>query len=768
MDKNVNYNMKMNSKKCLKIQNELVDNLNVAFNLKNTVIVLWNKYQILLLDAEELDRPITLQNFHIVSQNTDFEIHQLIVAKHLLCIDNEGNLFAYSLNIKPTAAAHKRSRHNFQELEHNILRVEWYEDLLFSLQLEMGKLYLRIDEIKPNDNVFLTLKSISKNNIVNINVLHLLSVKKMDKCILYCYRLNESDFDNIKHIFKEKKRLSQPQFIIIISFDKLTLYAVLVDLESNGKTLAPVKILTCPSDIYSVTAMKENVLNLIISLTSGTVIKQPMNINFNTPNIAHLNTAIHKLILLNDEIIYSDGITMWVSTNTFSESDAKLRQLFARCIKDFTYTDGTGKMVCTTYSKLLYTFHIKDESCYLFPITASDYYSAEHLFNNMTYLHRIMEEVEKNDGIIKDIKKEENYITTLALANRQDIMNEIIKTGVQVYENYEDILKEGLILNLTNNLSEYFDRHSLYFLIRMAADTPNNHDVLENIFTDSKIYVAILSEHKNIKTICIKVFCDQLQTFNIAVPLRMAKLNITDLCFDIKIVKKIPKVLDSRQNLWTALYSKQVTLTAEHFIKTNFTSDTVRLLKEPEDSIQQLLYKTCYKQYGHLFRITKVSEDFLQWSFYIKLQNTFKEVLQNEMFYKAHFNATKAKFLLKEISSEEFLNSRKHISLMVANEKLDIEILNDGFSNPLSRSMIKVSCANPLIALCLRNFFSNLVNNNFSRHNPGQEYFNLFKEISTLEQIEKGLKKCVEERLPFKDFFKLYEQFQISLCETLV
>ncbi|XP_023947213.2 uncharacterized protein LOC112052396 isoform X1 [Bicyclus anynana] len=755
----------MDWKRCFKFQHEVVDNLRVSFSSKKCMLSFWNKYQIFLLNEQELDS----RNWPLIFLNTDFEICQLIIAEYLLCLDYEGTLFGYSLNLHQTATAHKRAKPDFRVLERNILRTKWYEneDLLFSLQLDSNELCIKTYKMKSSDDVNVKLKPQSHKKILNRNLFHSLNEIKREKCILSCFRVNESDYDGIKHIFKGRKNLLDQPFIIIMSFDKLTLYTVLVDLKFSGETLKPVKLLTSPSEINEVVFIKENAINIIVSLTSGTLIKHSLNKNFNTPNITHLNTGIHKLTVLNEKLIYTDGSTMWVATNTFSEPDTKLRQLFIRNAKDFTHIGNAGQIICTTYSNLVYTFNVNDEPCYL-PVTDSDYYPAEHLFNNMGCLDRILKEVEKNDDVIKNIKKEENYITTLALSNRQDIMNEIIQSSIYVYENYEDILKDGLILNLTNKLKEYFDKNSFYFLIKMSAVLQQNHvDILANIFLDCKIHITILSEQQVLKTICMPVL-DQLKNLNIVVPLKMTKSNITSLFFDIRIIKKIPKVLSCKENLWTALYYKQIALTPELFIKTDHCSNKIQLLKEPEDSIENLLYKASYKHHGHLFRIAKVSEDFFKWSFYIKLPNRYKEFLQNEMFYKEHFNTTKAKFLLKEISSEEFLNSRKNISFTIANERVDMEIINHGVSDSLSNNMIKVSSVNPRLALGIRNFFSNLAHNNFQTYQPGQEYINCFRFNILLKKTENTVNKCLTERLPFEEFSKIFEQFQMNLSQILV
>nr|XP_034826224.1 uncharacterized protein LOC117983720 isoform X2 [Maniola hyperantus] len=545
----------MDFKRCFKFQHELVDNLNVAYNFTNCILVFWNKFQIFLTFKQDMDKPGHLIHCRLVFNYMDFEIHQLILAKHLLCLDNEGKLLTYSLNPEQTATASMKPKHNFQKLEDNIFCMEWYDNLLFSIKSDMGELFLRIHKFKSPNNVF--LKLYSNNKIANKNLLP--SEIQREKCILCCYKLDGTDIDSINKIFRTNKSLQCKQFIIIVSFDKLTLYAVLVELELNNNILAPIELLTCPSEIKSIVVVKENHLNLLVSLSSGTVIKQPLNNKFNTPSIAHLNTAIHRLTVLHDKIIYTDGITMWVSTDTFSEADAKLKQLFVKNVKDFAQIETNGKIICTTYNKLVYTLNMNEEASYLVPVSASEYYSAEHLFNNMNYLHRIMEEVEKNDEIIKNIKKEENYITALALSNRQDITGEMIQYCVIAYEKHEDILKEGLLLHLTNNLKDYFEKDTFSFLIKMSSALQQNFDdISANIFTDSKIHITILSEQRIIKTTSVKV-TDQLKIFNIVVPLKMNKLNITDITFDIKIVKKIPKVVNCKQNLWTTVYCKQKT-----------------------------------------------------------------------------------------------------------------------------------------------------------------------------------------------------------------
>lgn len=195
----------------------------------------------------------------------------------------------------------------------------------------------------------------------------------------------------------------------------------------------------------------------------------------------------------------------------------------------------------------------------------------------------------------------------------------------------------------------------------------------------------------------------------VVVTLKYKHLDLSKRLFShIQLITKIPGVLDENESLWTCLHEKTMELTCDHFILYSRKSNIIYLKQNIKD-ISESILETAIKHFHTSFKITKSAQNTKtnDWVFYVKLPSGYKEIFQND-FYKS-FHTRKRQYL-KEQTSELFIKSNTTIQLLVANERTEVEIINDGFSIPI----LKESCSNPKTALDIRNFFSNLIYKHFS------------------------------------------------------
>ncbi|XP_046973427.1 uncharacterized protein LOC124540064 [Vanessa cardui] len=746
----------MDSVKVIKFHHQLLDNLNIVYNVSSRSIVFWNKYQIFLFDElkyESLDKVCQWIHF------TEFRTAQVILSvNYLICLDYNGFIYVSPLKFKQSAQ--KRIKSSFQLRVQGILCIEYNENnnVTFSIQKEATKLYFCIHKISSEFPLEKKIQISNENIQCASNFIR-------GKMIFTSRLLSEIDFIHIKDLFQLKDVQWTSQLLVIVSFDNLTLYAFLICMKSTQEIVSPIKLHTYPSQINNISFIYENHLSIIISLASGTLIKQPLTSEYKKgSNIIHLNTAINKCLALNSTMIYTDGITMWKSENTYSESSITFREFVVRHVKDFIKV--ADQIVCVTYSKLIYLMPLEEEACYLKqPATDGGYCPVDDLLNNCDYLDKIMEEIKKNDQIIKNIKKEENYLMTLALSNRKDIMDEVINYKVTILDNYEDILNEEIPLTMTNNLGEYFHTNTLYFLIRITTSFHLQQkfcDILSNLFGNLKIHITLSSENKVLKTTSITVQ-EQLKMMNIVIPLNTQMLNLTKITLHIQLVTHIPGALNEKDSLWTNLHSDKIVLNPENFIKTNTLRRNIQFIKEPKKSIIDLIYETAYKHYGKLFKINRVSNSrtAFKWSFYVKLPNSYQDALKNRNFIFEKFHISKAKYLLNELSSEEFLKSRSNLCFIIDNERVELEILNDGLFDPL----LKVTSQNALVALGIRNFLSILAHNNFENND---HVFISNTVYDSIENMERKLKMCLLKNTTNEEFINIFDQYQRNIIGALV
>ncbi|CAH2097743.1 unnamed protein product [Euphydryas editha] len=413
---------------------------------------------------------------------------------------------------------------------------------------------------------------------------------------------------------------------------------------------------------------------------------------------------------------------------------------------------------------MIYLIPLEDETCYIKPPTTDEYCLAEYPLSYTNYLYRIIEEIKKNEKIIETIKMEENYITTLALSNRKDIMDDVIHYKIIVFDNYGDILKEEIPLSIPNNIAEYFDIDSFYFLIKITVSCHLQQkfsDVLSNLFGNLKIHITLLSQQKVLKTSSIKVQ-GQLKDLNIVVPLNAQMLNFTNITVNINLVTLIPGALNEKEVLWSNLHYRTIVLNSEHFIKSERSQNNVQHLKEPKKSINELIFETACNHHGQLFKINEAPNmNTIKWSFYVKLPTHYEESLSNRDYYFENFNISKATYLFNEISSKDFLKSKSILCFSIGSDNVEIELLNDGFSDP----MVKVTSHNPQIALNVRSFISNLAYNMFKNCKNEFVSNDIYQSI---KELENSFELCTLGTVSSEEFCRIFHQYQKCIMGAIV
>ncbi|KAM3961457.1 uncharacterized protein ACR2FA_004573 [Aphomia sociella] len=543
--------------------------------------------------------------------------------------------------------------------------------------------------------------------------------------------------------------------IMLISFDNLTVYSFLFSPHMSEEVVHIVKLHTCPSDICDMEIVCKEKLSIIIALNVGSLITLCLEDRTVVPKLTYLNIPIYKYLRQNESLIYTDGDTMWMSENIHSEEDITFRQFIVRQVKDFAKC--REQIICTTYTNMIYVL-LLDDDAYFVKSSDSIFTPASKLLNNSECFYLILDEIEKNNDMIKMVQDEGNYITTLALSNRQDLMDDIIQYSVVVYENYQEAIIENKDLILTDNIDEYFKEGALMFVVKIRATTLEHmfSNMISNLLNNFSIHVTLSSDYTVLKTASIKLK-GSLRRINILIGLNIKKINIFEVVAMIKIVLKIPGLNDPKQLIWTTLCRKEVPLYSEHLIKCTTIVSTNVLMKEPANNIDDLIYKVAYSHHRHLFKIingSKVKSETLQWSMYLKLPINFKELLADDSYCRKNFSSSRAHYLHDRYTMPEFLNSKINLSFDVGKEKVKLEIISDEPTSP----MLKVTSENIKIAFNIRNFFSNLIYNNF-KNSPQKEYVmnNLYY---ITESIQKELKSCILDHYVLEKFHPLADQFE--------
>ncbi|XP_032524043.2 uncharacterized protein LOC116775281 isoform X2 [Danaus plexippus] len=393
---------------------------------------------------------------------------------------------------------------------------------------------------------------------------------------------------------------------------------------------------------------------------------------------------------------------------------------------------------------------LEDETAYQQPDSSVEYCSVTQLLQEKDYMQNIVTEIEKNYEITKKIKLEENYITTIALSNRQDIVNDVINYDFEIYEKYEDIVKKFNI-TLTNDIQDYCGLDSHYLLIKLTVTNVHQkfNDVLSNMFGNLEMHITLFSSNKVLKNITLKIY-EQLKCMNIAVPVQTVVLENKKLTVLIELIIKIPGALEKKQSLWIKLHTKEAILNAEHFIKTIIPTNNICHLKKTPD-ITSLICENAIKHHGHLVKLINVdNKNSVKWKFFTILPENYKQILSNEQSYKC-LNSVQRKLVMKELSSDSFLSSRNTVVLNVANEKVEIDI-NTGFPN----DFLQITSVNVQIASDIRMFLSNIL---FVKQELTKDYVSA-TILNTMEVLKQQINDCVSNLQPIENFLPLHEKYQ--------
>ncbi|CAK1543456.1 unnamed protein product [Leptosia nina] len=627
------------TRKCFKYHHHLSGNINLVYNATNSMLCFWNKYQIFLHDRLNFEDTAKI----IVPE---FNIREtLLINNYLICLDDNENVHLISLKFKHSGA--KRPKSSFHLKEKDVLRIAYINDDLISLKKENGIFFICSYKINADLSQFKKQQVITKDKSQNGT-----------KCLLFVFALTSNDFDMVKEIFNAKDTWKD-HYLLIISFNGLTLYGCLSNSWANGE-LNFIKLYTAPTEIADIKILYTSHPEIIIGLATGTLICLALNTGKSCKTV-HLNTPIHKFLEENDSIIYTDGATLWKADNVFEQ--VTFRQFFVKQVKDFIKC--REQIICTTYNNYIYMFPIDDDSSYIKSVSNEEYCSAEHLLNNSEYLYRILEEINKLETLSKKISNEKNYITTLALSNKQAIVDSIVQYKITVLDNYEEILNEDRTLTFTDDPSDIFNKDNYIFILNITTThlQQNFKEILSNVFGDLRIHITFSTNNKIIKTTTIII--EELKKADIVLALKSKCINFRKKFYvNIQLITRIPGVLDAKRNLWACLHEKNIHVTSENFIKTGRSSRNV-YLKQRNVDISHSILETAMNQYGSIFTVAKATQKPSTdcWNFFVKLPNNYKEVFQSDVLYR---NIHKRRRLyLKEQTSDAFIKSQTTLQFMI-------------------------------------------------------------------------------------------------------
>ncbi|XP_028162274.1 uncharacterized protein LOC114354202 [Ostrinia furnacalis] len=737
-------------KRCYKCDHQLFDSINIVYNASNSMIVIWNKYQIFVY--EDLNFESTAKVFM-----PEFQIQQLILSNnYLICLDKSGNIHTTSMKFKNPAQ--KRFKSSFQPKEQGIMICIQTQDdhssSILSVKCENDLYSLCLNKI----NSEFTLEK-------KIALLHSgrwpLPTAIQDKCIIAIHKLSETEFDYVKKIFDVNSNYIVNDYsLIIMSFDKLSVYGCLFSPKMPDEAVNLVKLYTCPSEICNIEITEINNLFILIGLNIGTLVRLNLRNVSNKPELVHLNSALYKFLTLKDTVLYTDAKSMWKTDNTFTEN-ISFFQFFVKDVKDFIKFGD--QIICTTFTNLIYIFPIDDESSYIKPITTDEYCAAEKLLNNSEYLYKIIEELEKNNTLTKKINEEGNFVTAFSLSNRQDIMDNIIHHTITVYEYYQDVIHEHPGLMATEELYKYSLPDTFFILINLSTTTLQHmfNNILSNVLNDVKIHISLSMDGKLLKTTSMKV-TDTFKKLKVLMPVTIQDENISEMDVNMELVTSVPGAFEEKQKLWVTLYRRRVVLTSEHFIQSAVPNTDYP--PKRETNIEKLAWNFTQDYYQEMVKVTNLMklDSVPKFSIYLKLPNNFAELLKKNADHLSYLTKMRAEQIVQNYSSEEFLKSNSPITFEVGSNSVAVEIVSDDFSKPL----LKFSCGNMTVAHDIRSLFSKIIYDDFKNSGPGQEFVKhaLYYEA---EKVLKKIKSCIQNKPHFKDFQPVADEFEKNIIGAL-
>lgn len=686
------------TKKSFKCNYQLFDNLNVAYNSSTSMIIFWNKYQLFLYENFSFDDATIIFT-------PEFLVHQILISNnYLLCLDCSGNIHVTSLKFKN--CAQKRLKTNFQPRQENILAWAQCDDNVLSLKLEDEAYSLCLNKMVTE------LSMVKQIKIRYDNGTWSLPKSTQQKCLITAYKVPEND-EHVKKLFNTPNL--QDYNLVIITFDRIDTYACLFNPNTFDDELKLVKLYSSPLEIQTIQILELEDLNILIVLTSGTVLKLPLVKPTPVPVPIHLNTPIYKFIASKDTFMYTDGVSMWRTEDSFTS--IKFTQLFVKQVKDFVKCGD--QLICTTYSNLFYLLPVDSENIYL-ETNYSEFCPVEKLSTNSEYLFKVFQEVDRNVTVIEKVHEEGNYITAMALSNRPDLMESVVQTEVVVYDYYDDVLKENQSVMLMEDLQEYFKVGAIHLLVKITTlqleDLVN--EVMKQLFNGSKFHISLYSDDKLVKTNSIDI-PECINKINLLIPIDGATTNMASVRLVVEIVLHIPGA-SINEPAWITFYHIENHVNPEHFIKTDLVSNRDITLKSPEEPIEDLILKLALNETGTLFKFANLSslkESPSSLSLYVKLPPNYREIFQNRELLNRHYKSRKADYLFKQLSSDEFLQSKNYLTFEIGRLKVQVEIVSDELQH-VSNALLSVTCECVETAQKMRNFFAELIYDNFDSPHP--------------------------------------------------
>lgn len=678
-------------KQYFQLSGKIWDKLKISHNSNN--IVLWNKYQLFLYENLDFNAtPIVLM--------MDFVILQLQLSKkHLLCLDYSGNIHVALIKLKDTERITKLS---FQLQMSNVVSFLTILDYLITLEFRIGKYTLYLRKLL-NFEIIKTIEILKINVIPNLTMDEIRNISPLIKC----YMLSEYDSESMANIFKlGQSDISKNSYLIIITLDRRKVFACLMNVNSPDEDVKLSTLYTAPSFITNIEITRNENVYLLIGLKTGTLIVLPLgNLEIQT---IHLNTSIQNIICVKEDILYSDGLTLWELENIFSKSDNMYKQLFIQQPADFIqYKDY---IIYVTYSNAIYIIHLDFDNCYITNKTNSEYYAVKEVFKSTEgLLNEIKIEIEKNDKTTERINLEENYTSAIALAYRKDVMNQVLIYSIFVYDHYDEVTKGEYGLILTNEIQDYFESNTILVLITLELILEFRHkffEVLNSLLGLIKLNITFRSKDNFHKTtsISIKKLFDKL---NYLIPINCS-IDLSDIYVEIDLVCRIPDPLDKNENVWIVLSKKQTTLYSEQFIRTindRFRQKVIHLREENAD-VSTLLLKTAENHHSLLIDLRNLtSTDIVkEITYYIKLPDNYETIIKDGNAYKS-LNRLKSQFLLNKLSTNEFLKLNQIVHLQFKTAKVKLQIVNEDFYGFL----FKIFGRDTRKVFNIRNYFAKLL-----------------------------------------------------------
>lgn len=712
-------NTEEDDKHVYKLNVKVFNKLNLCTSSTGNVI-LWNKYQILLYEKAVFDRdPIEFLPEFCLSLVILYE-------NHIINLDCDGNVHVTPLKFKSNQ---NKPKIMYKPIARGIVAMSKLNtDNVLLMNTCDNQFSLYIFKIPKFDSHKLIVCNLPQNTQ---------NITSGRKVMVKCYPISDVSDETLSCIFKGNRINSKDCYFMLISFDEQNICACMFDLNLD-RSADIVNLYSCPSNISGMDLVYPGTNDIIISLRSGSLIKLTLSSSI-VSKVIHLNTPVHKMLVDKTSVYYSDCLSMWKIDAKSLETDLNFKQITVKQVKDFVKV--SNKIVCTTFSNLVYTFPFEQEDLYV-ANNADEKYIPIHKVISYTedLIDKITFETKRNDEMASKNHLEVNYTAAIALANRPDIMDNIITHTVVIYDNYEDVISENKSIYLTNELSDYFDKNCRLVLIKLQLSAEYKHnlkDILAILMENLKLHINISGNNAVLKTTSVSLN-NILDRGDFLIPIESEYLEVT---VGIKLVCPIPGPMDKNQLIWTVLSEKSINLTSEHFIKAHNAEHNVTNLKELKESFSKTIIKAAEHYHGLLFNFKNVEckAVFKEHSHHIVLPENYEKYFINKELY--NLSKKTSEFLSRKLSNNDFLKFSHKVQLSINNNKLQLQIVKKN-----NDALLRISGENGLIVCHMRNYFAKLLNDG-SKLVSHAQYTNL--EVSYIFALQvPQLIYCLVDHLP--------------------